>query len=71
MECIDEKYVRQLVEQENKTFKEISAILSINFPGERGYGIKSVQKFCESRGISRCVTQNTVEKLVADAVKKV
>jgi len=70
METIEKTFINSLL-QENHTFKEISEILKQRYPGVRGFSLRSVQRYCHDNGLTRRISQNAVNEIVSDAVKKV
>ena len=55
---------------QKKTYTDISNVLQSRFPGERGFSVKSLKRFCKEH-ISPRVSTECVEELVATAVGEV
>ena len=56
---------------EGKTFSQVQEELLKLFPGQRGFSIISIKRFCKKHGISPRLSQQTVQTLVSDAVEEV
>ncbi|XP_057314337.1 uncharacterized protein LOC130655589 [Hydractinia symbiolongicarpus] len=56
---------------QKKTYEEISNILQSRYPGERGYSVKSIKRYCKENGLSPRVSQAHLEQIVATAVQEV
>lgn len=56
---------------QKKTDEEISNILQSRYPGERGYFVKSIKRYCKEKGLSPRVSQVHLEQFVATAVQEV
>ncbi len=48
-----EDFVRDKVEKERWTHKQISAFLEGIHPGQRGFSVRSVERFCSYKGIHK------------------
>lgn len=59
--------------EEGSTYAEISEELCTKYPGQRGFSIRSVRRFCEEHGIRRSsrLSHNELRKVVATAVSQV
>ena len=68
-----EDYIRDEVEQDHLTHREISERLEARFPGVRRFNIRSVGRFCQEKGIHKTswLSQAEVEQVVAEGVAKV
>ena len=68
-----EGYIRNKVEQDHLTHREISERLEAKFPGVRGFSIRSVGRFCQEKRIHKTsrLSQAEVEQVVAEGVAKV
>ena len=68
-----EDYIRDKVEQGHLTHREISERLEARFPGVRRFSIRSVERFCQEKGIHKAsrLSQAEVEQVVAEGVAKV
>jgi len=56
---------------QNKTYDDVSLILQLRFPGQRGFSVKSIKRYCKTNGISPRTSQAHVEQLVTEAVEEV
>lgn len=67
---VSELAVCELIENENKTFEEVSEILQSIFPNERGFSIKSVKRFCKGHTISRRqqIEDDDLDEIVQSAI---
>ena len=70
MDCVRPEEIINFFSQK-KTYDEISKILQLRYPGERGFSVKSVKRFCKNHGISPRISQNHIEQIVANAVDEV
>lgn len=67
-------YIKELVENQGKTNKEISQLLKHNFQGVCGLSERSVRRFCAEKGIRRHdsnLTSSDVDKVVSSAIARV
>ena len=70
MENFDTEFIATLFNK-GKTVEEVSLILRDMYPNKRGLSTRSLKRYCAKRGISRSITQNTLDNLVAEAVEEV
>lgn len=70
---VSELAVCELIENEKKTFEEVSEILQSIFPNERGFSIKSVKRFCKGHSISRRqqIKDDNLDGIVQSAIEHV
>ena len=57
--------------QEGRTYADISKILQNMYPGERGFSVRVVKRYCKQHGLSPRVTQPYLEQAIAGAVEEV
>ena len=48
-----EEFIRDKVEKERWTHKQVSVFLERNHPGQRGLSARSVERFCSCKGIHK------------------
>ena len=48
-----EDFIRDKVEKDKWTHKQVSAFLQGNHPGQRGFSVRSVERFCSCKGIHK------------------
>ena len=48
-----EDFVRQKVEVEKCTHKQLSSHLQQCYPGEKGFSLRSIERFCGEKGIRK------------------
>lgn len=48
-----EDLMRNKIENERWTHKEVSTLLTDKYPGHRGFSIRSLERFCSSKGIHK------------------
>jgi len=68
------RYVKELVEEQGKTHKEVADILRQQHPGVNGLSERSVRRFCATNGIRRYdsrVTGVGVHNVVTSAIAEV
>ena len=68
------EYVRYKVEEEHYTHLELSAELQRLYPGERGFSLRSIERFCSNAGISKTplnIDDKSLNDIVTEAVLKV
>ena len=70
MERLDANEIVQFFKQK-KTYEEISILLQNRFPGQKGFSVTSIKRFCKNHGISPRVSSNYVEEVVGAAVEEV
>jgi len=67
-------YIKELVEKQAKTHKEVSEILRQRYPGVEGLSERSVRRFCATNNIQRHdsgLTSVDLDNVVASAIAKV
>lgn len=68
-----EDFVREKVVIERCTHKQVSDELQQSFPGEKGFSLRSVERFCSKKGISKTsdIDDQDLDEVVASAVLQV
>ena len=68
-----EYLIREKIEKEHWTHDDLSIFLKEQYPGMRGVSVRSLERFCSSKGISKTARVNTerLDEAVSDAVAKV
>ena len=68
-----EDYIREKIEKQHMTHGKLSEILSARLPGVRGLSIRSIERFCQEKGIHKTsrLSQVEVTQAVGEAVAKV
>lgn len=66
-------FVREKVVMERCTHKQVSDQLQQFFPGERGFSVRSVERFCKDKGISKTadIDDQNLDEVVTSAVLQV
>ena len=65
--------IREKVEKEHWTHARLTSHLKAAHPGERGFSVRSIEKFCSENDIHKTAKLSDVEvdDLVAEAIDKV
>jgi len=65
--------VREKVEVERWTQAKLSSYLQQLYPGSRGFGVRSLERFCSAKGIHKTsrLCEQKVDTAVSDAIAKV
>ena len=68
-----EDFVREKIVVERCTHKQISDELQQSFPGEKGFSVRSMERFCSDRGISKTcdIDDKDLDEVVSSAVLQV
>jgi len=68
-----EEFVREKVTVEKCTHQQVSDELKSSFPGERGFSLRSVERFCREKGIKKMsnIDDQQLDDVVSDAVLQV
>ena len=68
-----EDFVREEIVVERCTHKQISDELQQSFPGEKGFSVRSMERFCSDRGISKTCDfdDQDLDEVVSSAVLQV
>ena len=48
-----EELVREKIEVQKYTHKQISNEFQMSFPGEKGFSVRSIERFCSDKGIKK------------------
>ena len=75
IDLVGEDCIRNFIEREGKTAKDVAHILQARFPNMRGFSIRDVQMYCNERGITSPaktrINDNALDSVVKDAVAQV
>ena len=65
--------IRDKIEKEHWTHAQLSSCLKVAYPGERGFSVRSIEKFCSDNNIHKVakLSDADVDELVAEAIDKV
>jgi len=68
-----EDFVREKIEVEKFTHKKLSEMLQQVFPGDRGFSVRSIKRFCNENSIRKTTSLDNQEldEVVAQAVTQV
>ena len=68
-----EDFIREKVEKERWTHTQLSIHLQQAYPGQRGFSVRSLERFCGAAGIHKTarLSEHELDKAVADAIAKV
>ena len=68
-----EDFIRDRIETDHWTHRQLSDYLQNAYPGERGFSVRSLQRFCGEKDIHQTARVNTddLHQAVADAIEKV
>ena len=68
-----EVFVREKVEKERWTHKQLSEFLIARYPGVRGFSVRSIERFCCSKNIHKTaqLQDRELDEIVCKAVEKV
>ena len=68
-----EEFVRVKVEVDKCTHQQISDELKSSFPGERGFSLRSIERFCSEKGIKKItnIDDQQLGEVISDAVMQV
>ena len=68
-----ESFIKFRVQIMRKTHKQISEELQANFPGERGFSVRSIERFCSEKGIKKMsqLSDREVDMIVSEAIAQV
>ena len=56
---------------EGKTYEEMSNILQRRFPGQRGFSVRTIKRFCSVNQLSTVKSAEFIENEVKEAVDEV
>ena len=68
-----EHFVGEKVEIEKYTHKQLSDELQNSLPGERGFSVRSIKRFCSEKGIKKLcdIDDHKLDEVVSNAVLQV
>ena len=68
-----EDFVREKVEKERWTHKQISGFLQGKHPGKRGFSVRSVERFCSNKDIHKTlrIDDKTLDDVLSTATDMV
>jgi hypothetical protein len=68
-----EDFIRDKVERDHWTHSQLSDYLQQTYPGERGFSVRSLQRFCAESNIYKTarVSGSVLNQAVTDAIGKV
>ena len=68
-----EDFVKDKVEVKHCTYKQISDRFTEAFPGERGFSLRSVERFCNQKGIRKTseINDQELDIVINEAVSQV
>jgi len=68
-----EEFVKEKVEVYKCTHQRVSDELKSLFPGERGFGLRSVERFCSEKGIKKTteIDDKELDNVISEAVRQV
>ena len=70
MDSIDHDFLCYLLD-EKYTHAQISEILKQQYPGQIGFSVSSIEKYCKQNGLSSRISQAEVNEMVRVAVDEV
>ena len=65
---------RSLIERffvEGKTYEPVKNILQDSYPGERGFSVNSIKRYCRKHNLSPRIEEKYIDEIVAEAVDEV
>ena len=68
-----EDLVREKIVVEKYTHRQLSNELQLSFPGEKGFSVRSVERFCSEKGIKKItdISEEELEMILSEAVLQV
>ena len=68
-----EEFVKERVTVHKCTHRQVSDELKLSFPGQRGFSIRSVERFCREKGIKKMtdIDDQELDDIVSEAVLQV
>ena len=68
-----EDFIRDKIKKGRWTHKQIGAFLEENHPGQRGFSVRSVERFCSSKGIHKTsrIDDNKLDEAISNATDMV
>lgn len=68
-----EEFIREKIEREKWTHKKLSVYLQHTYPGQKGFSVRSVVRFCSAKNIHKTsrIEKTDLDIAVQEAVEKV
>ena len=68
-----EDFVRDKVVVERCTHRQVSDELQQSFPGEKGFSVRSIERFCSKKGISKTsdIDDQDLDEVISSAILQV
>ena len=68
-----EALIREKVESEKWSHRRLSTYLQQLYPGERGFSVRSLERFCSAKGIHKTsrLSEPEIDTAVSDNITKV
>lgn len=68
-----EDFIRDKIEKEQWTHEQLSRYFSAKYPGERGFSIRTVRRFCAEKNISKTtkLCDADVDECISEAIAQV
>ena len=70
MENVERSLIERFFE-EGKTYEQIKNILQDFYPGERGFSVISIKRYCRKHNLSPRTDEKYIDEIVAEAVDEV
>lgn len=72
LEEVGIEFVSNFLSYRGNTTKGLSDLLQTRHPGKRGFGVRSIQRFCQEHGIKRkgFISNESLDQLVRGAVSQ-
>ena len=66
-------FIRDKIEKDRWTYRQLSNHLLQAYPGERGFCVRSLQRFCAANDIKKTarISDSALNQVVTDAIAKV
>ena len=66
-------FIRDKIEKHRWTYRQLSNHLLQAYPGERGFSVRSLQRFCAANDIKKTarISDSALNQVVTDAIAKV
>jgi hypothetical protein len=68
-----EDFIRERIEEDKWTHGKLRDYLLQNYPGQRGFSVRSIQRFCSDNNIHRTtrMERRNLDAVVGEAIDKV
>ena len=68
-----EAFVKEKIEQDGWTHKQLSSYLQQTYPGKNGFSVRSIERYCSLQDIHRTsrITKENLDEVIANAIEKV